>query len=228
MKALKRIILIFICFILCACTVRNESTLTINEDGKLKYEVLIAFDKELIESLKKNNIIKSDEEIDEYVNNNIKDNYLNGFIKQEYSDEEYVGNTYTYEVNNIDDVSTTSNVAVILNKNSVVEKNMFTIKNGVYKANFSYNLKNKYNYENVDFINTFTVNLPRKAISSNADEVLNDGKTLVWNIKNGESKAINFKFSFTNENSHIYLGFIIFDVVLVLGIGAFYFIRKFR
>lgn len=228
MKALKKVILIVICFILCACTVRNENTLTIDKDGSLKYEVLIAFDKELIESLKKNNIIKSDEEIDEYVNNNIKDNYLNGFIKQEYSDEEYVGNLYTYEVNDINDVSTTKNVAVILNKNSVVEKNMFTIKNNVYKANFSYNLRNKYNYENVDFINTFTVNLPRKAISSNADEVLNDGKTLVWNIKNGESKAINFKFSFKDENSHIYLGFIIFDVVLVLELGAFYYIRKFR
>jgi hypothetical protein len=146
----------------------------------------------------------------------------------EYSDEEYVGNLYTYEVNDINDVSTTKNVAVILNKNSVVEKNMFTIKNDVYKANFSYNLRNKYNYENVDFINTFTVNLLRKVISSNADEVLNDGKTLVWNIKNGESKAINFKFSFKDENSHIYLGFIIFDVVLVLGLGAFYYIRKFR
>ena len=215
---LKKIILIIVCFILCACSVKNENTLNITEDGKLQYNVLIALDKSLVDSLTKMNIIKKDknEDIDKYVSENLKDDYLNGFVKHEYSDDEYLGSTYVYEVDSIDDVSTEDNIAVILNKSSIVDKNMFTKKNGVYVANFLYNLNDKYNYENVEFDNTFTVNLPVKALSSNADKVLNEGKTLIWNIKNGESKAINFKFSFQNVRSYISLGLIVFDIVIII------------
>ncbi len=215
---LKKIILIIVCFILCACSVKNENTLTIDENGKVKYNVLIALDKSLVESLVKTNIIKTtkNEDIGDYVSKNLKDDYLDGFIKTEYKDEEYVGNEYLYEVDNLEEVTTDSNVAVILNKNSIVNTKLFTKKNGIYNANFLYNLNDKYNYENVDFENTFTVNLPVKALSSNADTVLNDGKTLVWNIKNGESKAINFKFTFQNVKSYISLGLIIFDIIIII------------
>lgn len=231
MKAVfRKIILIVICFILCACSVKNENTLTIEKDGRLKYNVLIALDKNLIESLNKMNIIKTNknEDIDKYVSDNIKDDYLNGFIKTDYSDDEYLGSEYLYEVSNIEDVSTEENIAVILNKNSIVEKNMFTKKNGVYIANFLYNLNDKYNYENVDFENTFTVNLPVKALSSNADEVLNEGKTLIWKIKNGESKAINFKFTFQKTKSYISLGLAIFDVVIIIVLIVLIIRRKLR
>ena len=214
-EVFKKIILILICFILCACSVKNDSTLTIDKDGKLRYDVLIAFDKSLIDSLSKTDVIKNEEDIDEYVSKNIKDDYLKGFNKQEYRDEEYVGNKYVYEVNNIDDISTNSNIAVILNGSSVVDKKMFTKKNDTYIANFLYNLNSKYNYEDIDFENTFTVNLPVRALSSNADQVLNEGKTLVWNIKNGESKAINFKFSFKNVRAFLSIGFIVFDIILI-------------
>ena len=217
MKA-KKIILTIFCLILCACSVKNENTLTIDENGAMRYNVLVALDKSLIESLTKMNIIKKDKNLDiaEYVSENLKDDYLSGFRKTEYNDGEYIGNSYIYEVDNIDKISTTNNVAVILNKNSVVNTKMFTKKNGVYIANFQYNLNNKYNYENVDFENTFTVNLPVKAMSSNADKVLNDGKTLIWNIKNGESKAISFKFTFQNVKSYISLGLIAFDIVIII------------
>ena len=214
-EVFKKIILILICFILCACSVKNDSTLTIDKDGKLRYDVLIAFDKSLIDSLSKTDVIKNEEDIDEYVSKNIKDDYLKGFNKQEYRDEEYVGNKYVYEVNNIDDISTNSNIAVILNGSSVVDKKMFTKKNDTYIANFLYNLNSKYNYEDIDFENTFTVNLPVRALSSNADQVLNEGKTLIWNIKNGESKAINFKFSFKNVRAFLSIGFIVFDIILI-------------
>ena len=215
---LKKVIILIVCFILCACSVKNENTLTIDQNGKLRYNVLIALDKSLIESLTKMNIIKKDKKMDisEYVSENIKDDYLDGFAKNEYSNSEYMGNEYIYTVNSIDDVSTEDNIAVILNKNSIVNKNLFTKKNGIYTANLLYNLNDKYNYENVEFNNTFTVNLPVKALSSNADQVLNEGKTLIWNIKNGESKAINFKFTFQNVKSYISLGLIAFDIVIII------------
>ena len=211
----KRFVLVIICFILCACSIKNENTLTINNDGSLEYNVLIAFDKSLIETLYKMNIIKSDEEISKYVSDNIKDDYLNGFVKKEYSDKEYIGNEYVYEINDIEDVTTNDDVNVELNDNSVIEKNMFTKKDDIYIANFIYNLNNKYDYDKVNFNNTFTVNLPAKALSSNADKVLNNGKTLIWNIKNGEVKKINFKFSFKNIRGYISLGLIIFDIVMI-------------
>ena len=87
---MKKIILLLACFILCSCTVKNENTLTIEKDGRLKYNVLIAFDKSLIENLIKANIIKNDKEIDKYVSENIKDNYLNGFVSTEYDDGEFI------------------------------------------------------------------------------------------------------------------------------------------
>ena len=102
---------------------------------------------------------------------------------------------------------------------------MFTKKDNVYVANFLYNLNNKYNYKNVDFINKFTVHLPVKAISSNADEIINDGKTLVWNIRNGESKAIRFNFSFGSIGSDVSALLIIFDA-LILGVILFIFIKR--
>ena len=222
---MKKAILLLACFILCSCTVKNENTLTIEKDGKLKYNVLIAFDKSLIETLIKANIIESDDEIDQYVSENIKDNYLNGFVESEYNDGEYIGNEYVYEVENIDAVSTDKNISVFLNQNSVVETKMFTKKDNVYIANFLYNLNNKYNYRDVDFINKFTVHLPVKAISSNADEILNDGKTLVWNIRNGESKAIRFNFSFASVGSDVSAILIIFDA-LILGAILFLFIKR--
>lgn len=222
---MKKIILLLACFILCSCTVKNENTLTIEKDGRLKYNVLIAFDKSLIENLIKANIIKNDKEIDKYVSENIKDNYLNGFVSTEYDDGEFIGNEYVYEVESIDEVSTDKNVSVFLNQNSVVETKMFTKKDNVYVANFLYNLNNKYNYKNVDFINKFTVHLPVKAISSNADEIINDGKTLVWNIRNGESKAIRFNFSFGSIGSDVSALLIIFDA-LILGVILFIFIKR--
>ncbi len=214
-KVLKNLLIIIICFVVCACSVKNENTITIDKNGKFTYNVIVAFDKSLIETLIKTDIIKTNKDVEKYINDNIKDNYLDGFTKKEYSNEEYVGNEYVYEVDNIDNISTTSNIAVILNKNSVVGTNMFKKKDGVYRANFLYNLNDKYNYKDVDFLNTFTVNLPVKALSSNADQILNDGKTLVWNIKNGDSKAINFQFSFDNIKSSVSYGFIIIDVLII-------------
>ena len=192
-----------------------EDTLTINKDGSLYYNVLIAFDKSLIESLDKMNIIKSDEDLDKYVSDNIKDDYLNGFVKKEYHDSDYIGNEYIYEVNNIEDVTTDNNISVKLTDNSVIEKNIFTKKDNVYIANFIYDLNNKYNYDKVDFKNTFTVNLPVKALTSNADKIINNGKTLVWNINNGEIKKINFEFTFNNNRAYISLGLIIVDIIII-------------
>jgi hypothetical protein len=217
MRLLKKgIIFIFICFLLCSCSVKNDSTLTINKDGSLKYNILIAFDKSLIQTLSKTNILKNDNDIYSYVNENIKDDYLNGFVKKEFNDNEYVGNEYTYEIDDLDSVSTTDDVKVSLKNSSLVEKNIFTKKNDIYIASFIYDLDSKYKYENVDFKNTFTVNLPVKALSSNADRVINDGKTLIWNINNGESKKIDFKFTFKDIRSYISLGFLILDVILTV------------
>ena len=47
----SNILLLSILFLLCACSVKNDSQMTISKDGKMDYNILIAFDKELIEGL---------------------------------------------------------------------------------------------------------------------------------------------------------------------------------
>ena len=47
---------------------------------------------------------------------------------------------------------------------------------------------------------TYEVSLPNKAISNNADNVSNDGKTLTWNLLNKDT--LNYEFSFTNNTNN--------------------------
>ena len=216
-KIVKKLFILLFCFVLCGCSVKNNSTLTIKQNKEVDYSILIAFDKDLISALSKADIIEGEVSVSDYVNDNIKDDYLNGFVKTDYSDTEYIGNEYNYSFTNIDEITGEEKKTVTLNNNSIIDEILFTKNNNIYSANFNYNLKDKYNYANVDFQNVFTVNLPYKVITSNADKVLNDGKTLMWNIKNGENKNIKFSFSFTDYRKHIVVYSLIFDALIFVG-----------
>ena len=222
----SNILLLSILFLLCACSVKNDSQMTISKDGKMDYNILIAFDKELIEGL---NAFENDSTdkvigINDLINENIKDDHLKDFNEEKYSDNNYTGNLYTYSIDNIDLVSSSDLGNVNINdENGINNKKLFNKNNNIYSANFIYNLEEKEVHENVNFINTFTVNLPTRNITSNADKVLDNGKTLIWNIKNGEEKKINFSFKlYDSKYAYISIGSIIFDLILV---GIFIFIK---
>ena len=163
-KIVKKLFILLFCFVLCGCSVKNNSTLTIKQNKEVDYNVLIAFDKDLINTLSKADIINNETSVSDYVSENIKDDYLNGFVKTDYSDTEYVGNEYSYSFSNIDEISGEEKKEITLNNNPLIDEILFTKNNNIYSANFNYNLKDKYNYANVDFQNVFTVNLPSEFV----------------------------------------------------------------
>lgn len=64
---------------------------------------------------------------------------------------------------------------------------------------------------------SFTVNLPEKALSNNASNVTNDGKTLVWSIMQSQTRNIEFSFELKNmTNYYILYGGIALGVIIVM------------
>jgi len=214
----KLLIIITVFFLLCSCTVKNDSNINISKDGRLAYRVLIAFDKDIISGLSLLNNNDKTISVEEYVSENIKDSYLRGFEKEKYSDKDFVGNTYTYEIDDINKITSSSdNVINIDGKDRIVDNIIFSKTNDIYTANIKYNLEDKNITDDVDFINTFTVNLPARNIKNNADESKNFGKTLIWHIKNGEEKNINFSFKL-NKDNHLYISIIsiVLDIIMIV------------
>ena len=224
MDRLFKVLTIFLVVIfLCSCSVKNDNSITISKDGKVNYSVLIGIDRQLLASLKNNNVLDENNNIDisDYVSANMKDGYLDGFKKEKYSDNEYIGNKYTYVYESIDDVTSSIGSKVYINDNNSDEllgKDLFTKNNDVYSANLIYSLVDKDEYDEVNFINTFSVNLPRRNVSNNADKVVNSGKTLIWNIKNGEEKNIKFSFKLNDNKGYLLIARLIFDIDIIIAI----------
>ena len=215
---MKKAIIILTIFILCSCSVKNDNSLTIDSNGKVDYSVIIAFDKELLSGL--NNMDVIDGSVEEYVTSNIKDSYLSSFKKEEYKEGQYIGNKYTQTIDDIDSVSSDELNIIYLsdNKDKVSKEKLFNKDGNVYSANFVYNLKNKYNYKDVSFINTFTVNLPTKALKSNADKVSNNGHSLTWNIVNREERNMMLSFRLNNNYAIVSIVSIVVDIVILISI----------
>ena len=224
MDRLFKVLTIFLVVIfLCSCSVKNDNSITISKDGKVNYSVLIGIDRQLLASLKNNNVLDENNNIDisDYVSANMKDGYLDGLKKEKYSDNEYIGNKYTYVYESIDDVTSSIGSKVYINDNNSDEllgKDLFTKNNDVYSANLIYSLVDKDEYDEVNFINTFSVNLPRRNVSNNADKVVNSGKTLIWNIKNGEEKNIKFSFKLNDNKGYLVIASLIFDIDIIIAI----------
>ncbi len=222
-KIIKTLIIIFLSLFLVGCSIKNDTIITISEDHKLDYNVLITIDKDILSNMINANIISGEDDIDNYINDNIDGNYLNGFKSEEYSDDKYIGKIYKYSIDNIDKI-TSSDENIVTISDSITNKLLFYKIDNTYYANFKYNLKAKENYEDIDFSTTFTVNLPSSCVSSNADKILNNGKKLIWNISNGSEKNIKFSFRFRGKKSYISVVCLAFS--LVAGFSLVFLILK--
>ena len=223
-KVIKYIILLLAVIFLCSCSIKNDNNLTIKSDGTLEYDVVIAFDKELL-----NNMISIDNiddetsittsEMKDYFKKNIKDSYLDGLNKEEYSDSNYIGNKYLYRVDDIEKISSDKTDKVIINdydsEDKLVTKNLFKKIEDVYTANFVYNADDN-DYESVNIVNTFIVKLPTKGFKHNADEVKDHGKTLVWHVDNIKNKEIVFSFKLKSKKYIISIISIFFDIAIAV------------
>lgn len=120
-KLFKVLCVITIMIMISGCSLDVNSDMKIKENGNFKYDVSVIFDKELI-----NNVINisnyngiyrsnSDKEIEEYLNNKVNIKYYEGFNKKIIINEKNAQIVYSYNINDINDISDNNKKEVILN-----------------------------------------------------------------------------------------------------------------
>ena len=233
MKKIFKILTLFIVIIMfTGCTVKDESEMVISEDGSLKYEILLTYEKEALQTLLKTK--NSDTTSINELINNIENSIHKDLKKEKYEDEEFIGYKYTYEVKHIDDISSNKeekvNIANLQQNEKISEKKLFTKKEDKgftkYSSNMYYELiQDNKELTKINYHIKYKVTLPYPSLTNNADEINDNGKTLAWYMDGKKSENINFTFSLTNINL-IYNISITFAVILVLFIITFFISRK--
>ena len=140
-----------------------------------------------------------------------------GFTVSKETIDDMVGHVLTKEFSNIDDVSSTEQVPskdatkALLGESQYI----FTVKKGILRNSYyaTFNVKDfidRFNTNNASLNGAnleFKLRLPYKAITSNATNKLNGGKTLEWNLGNLETDQIYFEFKLWNlTNIYIIAG----------------------
>lgn len=212
------------------CTLKEEFKFKIKEDKNVELSLVMAYDKEMIDGLISMNDsdISKDDITDEmrwaYLEKQNKDQSETDGVKLEkYTQDGWYGYIVTKNIGSIDDLSTEDkNASRVSISADDLDKAKIFIKDGdKYKSNLFVD-KNEDDFKQMDsyksygavFNVTMTVDLPNKAISNNATEVTNDGKTLSWNLL--ETENIDFEFQFKKGGVSKTLVTIIAIVVVVI------------
>lgn len=219
MRSLKKILIVLLgILLLSGCTLKNTNDMSIDKEGKFDYSLTITLDKDTLTSIiqtENENTHITDEEMLKYMENGINYTFLEGLDKEAISDDEFIGYKYTYKVNHIDTISDKKTEQVNLNfynsKEKLTDLKLFKKINNKYQANFTFNLNENINTTNVNNVSTksdetinlnkinfiieFSITLPHKALTHNADTMTNEGKTLNWKIDVNKDKTIKFTFS---------------------------------
>lgn len=185
MQKLKSVILILLIVILCGCSTISTN-MQINKDKSMNITYLITLDKDYLGNKTFNELFSS---------KNI--NYLknNGYSVTDYEDEDNFGYKVSANIKDIDTISQADNLKI-----NLYDLLYSDIQNELYIFSREEKiLKNKYTAD-------FYVNLT-DALSNNATDVSDDGKTLTWefdNIMSGTNN-INFTFELYNKQALIVL-----------------------
>ena len=239
MKNVKKILLILIgVLLLSGCTFKNTNNMSIDKEGKFDYSFTVTLDKDTLTTIiqsENENAEMTDEAMLKYMDN-MNYPFLEGLEKTTVSDDEYIGYKYSYNVDHIDKLSDEKTNQVNLNFYSQTQKlkdlKLFKKIDNKYQANFVFNLNNeeiltksdditpsddiatttddKIDLNKINFITEFSVTLPYKALTHNAESMTNEGKTLNWSIDVNKNETVKFTFSL----SHIEL---IKQIVLIIG-----------
>lgn len=229
MKNTKRIIIILLlCISLYGCGIKNANNMVIHSDGSLEYEILVSFDREFIinamklsdlSSVDYDDTMVTDDDMMEYIKNNatLRLPFLDGLDIQYYKDENYLGAKYFYEVDDIDKVSTFDTSKVYLSNytsdEKLVNQKLFNKVGYNYTADFIFDFKNNVNYDQIDYVSKFSIMLPDKSISNNADLVSRDGKLLTWNLDKNTNE-VNFTFSLKRDKFYYVLSIV--SIILII------------
>ncbi len=236
-KGFKVLCIMLIVFLMSGCMKMNVD-MSIHKDKSMDFAFTVALADSLLQNANADNQrIMSDEDIQE-----AKDE---GFEVKEYSDGSMTGYTLTKRFKNIDDVSSENNIIFDLDKATKEENDIFTVKKGFFKNIYTVKIKNKTSselqnsmgstndntYDNsTDYTSDmdlsmlsasidlkFNVNLPYKALNSNATTTENDGKKLIWNLMDSNLKDIEFSFKLYNmKNIYITVGMIILIIIIII------------
>lgn len=229
MNKIKKLIGIIMCaLVLTGCELKYEGKVEITEDGKMDMSVIMAYDRELVSNLiymEKNsdNLLGNgntnpDEtdvpeasitEIRKYLEDN-KPEEQDGLEVSRYERNGYYGYQMSYEIENIDEVSSKDDIESSLfdgfdiqdddtsNNNKDKKQMMFKKDGDTYYAKYKINedSNSSMNTSMLDVNLEYTVTLPTKPIKHNADTVSEDGKTLTWQIDGLDNTKENIEYSF--------------------------------
>lgn len=227
-RYIKLLVVFVVTFLLTGC-IKMEVTMDIHKDKSMELGFIYAIDDSLMEQSTSTN------SFDESTKN-LKEN---GFQVTGYKKDGKTGMQATKEFKNIDDISSDEDVVFDMNK-LTEEKNAkagFKVKKGLFKNHYyakvqinsdTSSLTNNRQFRGTDTSDadyssmmqgmdmTFNVNLPFKAIKSNATSKENNEKTLKWDLTK-VNEDITFEFALYNyRNIYIVGGITLFIILLVI------------
>lgn len=247
MKSVKKILLILVgVLLLSGCTFKNTNNMSIDKEGKFDYSFTVTLDKDTLTTIiqsENENAEITDEAMLKYMDN-INYPFLEGLEKTTVSDDEYIGYKYSYNVDHIDKLSDEKTNQVNLNFYSQTQKlkdlKLFKKIDNKYQANFVFNLNNeetltksdditpsddiatttddKIDLNKINFITEFSVTLPYKALTHNAESMTNEGKTLNWSIDVNKNETVKFTFSLLHIELIKQIALIIGSVIILLAL----------
>ncbi len=240
-KSCKFLCFMLIVFMMTGC-MKFQTDMKINKDKSMDFTLTYAIANSLVEQAKQA-ATSNNENLD---NESLKELEKQGFKTEEYSDSSMTGIKLSKTFNNIDDISSEKEVDFDLEAimNGSEQTDMFTIKKGFFKNTYTLKIKNNTSEEvesditnnnltpdnQIDFSSdmdlsmlsssmdmTFNINLPYKAISSNATSTENDGKNLKWNLLDTNIQNITAKFELYNMNNiYLTIGIVIVLIIIVI------------
>jgi|GEM_PF-3317830 len=216
MKQLKKIVCAVVMLSMlasvCACGMKNDTEITVGKNGDVVVSSVLAYDDEMIDmSIESDEGSDSSSEITDedrwaYIEENLMSEESLTYERFEDEENGWKGVRATSEDNkkSIDEfsVETEGDRVNIYGDDFVTSESALFVKSGkTYKSNMTANFSETETYSGIkDYLSYMTleiklvITLPSKAISSNADEVSEDGKTLTWDFSDLEDRDIDFEF----------------------------------
>ncbi len=216
-KIIKIFSLLTICLLMSSC-VKYHANMTINKDGSVEFSYISAIKKEYADQY------NQDEDYSELKNE--------GFLIDEYVDEDYKGHKISKHYATIDDISSEDINESTLTKN---DDKFFKVKKGFFKNTYIAKLESKDTNEMKDnasmyqdesseeikellksFDMKFNLTVPNKIVSSNATTTSSDGKSLQWDLTNMKDSYIEFTFELYNTNNIMLAGGILLIILAII------------
>ena len=210
MKKLKYFLALSLVVLLASgCEMVAHYETTISSNKNVTQRIIIAVDDEMVDSM-----FEEEGDFD-----------YEGFTKERYETPEGLkGYQYTRELGNIDAL-TGDVITFSLNDGDQDEDLIMFQKRGnnyftEFMAGEPVDTSDTEGYD-ITYNVKYIVNLPNKAISHNATEVSEDGKTLTWDLTQNLD-TISYEFTFSNNT----VMYIIIGVLVVCAVVAFVLLNK--